>query len=106
MMIALGSGPRYTILAEGTERKSARNLDCSGRIRARTFVPMRFIVGVILSVERYSELTLILYGTSDHLGERGSVILSEEASAETIISPFCIDVLIRPIYISVRSLYF
>src|SRR5271169_3238188 len=101
-MIALGSGPRYTILAEGTERKSAKNLDCSGRIRGRTFVPKRSIVGVVLSAERYSELTLTLYRNSGHLGERGSVTLSEEGSAETIISPFCIAVVIRPIYIFVR----
>ena len=59
-MIALGSGPRYTILAEGTERNLAKNSDCSGRIRGLTFVPKRSIVGVVWSVERYSELTLIL----------------------------------------------
>jgi hypothetical protein len=35
--------------------------------------------------------------SSENLGERGRVILSEEVSAVTTISPFSIEVLIRPI---------
>ena len=69
----------------GTDRKEEKKRDCSGRMKGRTKVPKRSMIGVVLRAERYSWLQLVSLMENDCLGLRGSEICSDEPSAVTRI---------------------